>query len=471
MGWPAVRAGMLSQVELTGFPRLEVGISVVDRFASDGLRGCRVQIGRLLTTGLLADSAEFAFTASGVTRHWVVNLLDEADRAEIWNSPYVYRVIADFDPTSPLRPAGPPISPWRRRDVADLLVDPRNAYAVGDVTVTTAPMFSFQAFPQVTVDFTPGLETPNPSRAAQVSLTPRRLPSTGSSVPTPPLRPLRRRPHPRAASGFRRPRRRRRRPPTRSATATLCGPSKPLRTSELRATTGGPPTTGRWSPVATWRPTGSPVEPWLSLPDPLPEKLQVNFFVDLPWPDIAVALLQVQYVDEAAGVRTAVETVTLSAANPLITRLFSIAAGGFRGIAYRLTLKLAAGPLMVRRGPGGPPRTTGWSSTADWWTNVRSFRAVGGPLADRRLASAQVQLQVRGTTGQPLVDKTFSDGSWSGGQAGPHISTTCVGIRRTCRCSIRSARSTRTASGGSNPGAPAPPTCSSSTSVPSPSTG
>ena len=255
--WPAVRAGMLSQVELTGFPRLEVAISVVDRFASDGCVAAGYRSAGCCRP-VCSRTRPSSPSPRGVSQHWVVNLLDEADRAEIWNSPYVYRVIADFDPTSPLRPAGPPISPWRRRNVADLLVDPRDAYVVGDVTVTTAPMFSFQAFPQVTVELTPGLETPNPSRAAQVSLTPETAtehwqfgadPAAATTGPPPP-----------PPGGIRVPPTTPAPPPTPDS-VTDGDPVRPvesLRTPALRATTGGPPTTGRWSPAGTWRPTGSP---------------------------------------------------------------------------------------------------------------------------------------------------------------------------------------------------------------------
>ena len=393
-----------------------------------------------------------------------MNLLDEAASAEIWNSPYAYRVVADFDPASPLRPDGQPISPWRRRNVADLLVDPRDAYLVGDVTVTTAPMFSFQAFPQVSVELTPGWTRRTPTAPHRCRSPPRghrALAVRRDSAP--------------ATTGHRRSTGRHAGPPTTPAPADLrLGQRRrPLRPVEDTSDTGTPgyhwraayhrPLESGGDVATDWK---AAVEPWLSLPDPLPEKLQVNFFVDLPWPDISVALLQVQYVDEAAGVRTAVETVTLSAATPLVTRLFSVAAGGFRGISYRLTLKLAAGPLMEGS----------WRTTADDRVVIDRrlvdqrevvVRAVGGPLADRGLAGAQVQLQVRGTTGQPLVDRTFR---WQlvRRPAGRRISTICVAIRRTSRCSTRSARWIRTGSGGSSPGGPAPRTCSSSISVPSP---
>ncbi len=396
--WPAIRSGMLAQIELTGFPRLEVAVSVVDRFASDRLRNCRVQIARLLPDGSIADSAEFVFTGAGTPQDWVVNLLDDAAREAVWKTPYVYRVLAEFDPASPLQPAGPAISPWRSKSAAGLLVDPREAYAVSDVTVTVAPLFAFEAFPAVTVELCPGLADPNPAKAARLNLTAASNlqhwqfsaieDAADGPAPTPAIPQI----------GFGAPAGQPAADVTPVETVvdgstvvvaradlSAADPGFSWRATYHRPLESGGDVAGAWSTA---------VEPWLSLPDPMPEKLQVNFFIDLPWNDITAALLQLRYEDEAANIHYAVETITLNAATAVLNRTYSIAAGGSRSVGYRLTIKLASGPLME-----GSWRLAGDDRVIIDRTLVDrreiSLRVLGGTLADQHLAGAKVTLQVR----------------------------------------------------------------------------
>jgi len=356
--WPAIRAGMLQQVELSGFPRLEVGVDVVDRFATDGLRACRVQLARALPGGGRADQAELAFTAAGAGhRDWVVNLLDDAARGAVWDTPYEYRVLADFDPSSPLRPAGASgtsgggaavaESPWRGQQARELLVDPREAYSVTDVTVTVAPLFSFALFGAVTVELRP---LGDPARTARVILRPD-APSQA----------------------------------WRYAAAGAQGSPYQWRAVYHRPLEAGGDVSTEWADA---------VEPWLSLPDPMPEKLAVTFFIDLPWADVSAALLQLRYDDDAHDVHYAEETITLSAATPVLSRVYSIAAGGSRALGYRLTVKLAAGGLLEGS----------WRAATDDRIVIDrrlvderqvQVRALGGPLAALKLAEVAVALEVR----------------------------------------------------------------------------
>jgi hypothetical protein len=346
--WPAIRAGMVQQVELSGFPRLEVGVDLVDRFAGDGLRSCRVQLARALPDGTHADPAELSFTAANLAhRDYVVNLIDDAARDAVWDTPYVYRVLADFDPSSPLRPPGPAESPWRAQRARDLLVDPREAYAVTDVTVTVAPLFSFALFGAVTVELRPAGV---PGRTARVVLT-----AEADSKQW------------------------------RYAASGADGGPYEWRATYHRPLEAGGDVTTAWTEA---------VEPWLSLPDPMPEKLAVNFYVDLPWPDIAFALLEVRYADEAHDVRYAQESITLGAATPVVSRTYSIAAGGSRAVDYRLTIKLAAGGLVEGS----------WRSASDDRIVVDRrlvderqvlVRALGGPFAPLKLADAFVTVEAR----------------------------------------------------------------------------
>ena len=350
--WPAIRDGMVQRVELDGFPRLEVGVDLVDRFATDGLRSCRVQLARRLPDGTHADPAEFAFTAAQREhRDWVVNLIDDAARSAVWDTPYEYRVLADFDPSSPLRPTGTEAaaveSPWRSQRAGDLLVDPREAYAVTDVTVTVAPLFSFALFAAVTVEVKP---VGDAARTARLVLT-----AEADSQQW------------------------------RYAAVGADGSPYAWRATYHRPLEAGGDVTTEWAEA---------VEPWLSLPDPMPEKLAVAFYVDLPWPDISVALLEVRYDDEAHDVHYAEETITLGADTPVVQRTYSIAAGGSRAVNYRLTIKLAAGGLVEGS----------WREAADDRIVVDRrlvderqvlVRAIGGPLAPLNLADVAVALEVR----------------------------------------------------------------------------
>lgn len=349
--WPGIRAGMVSRVELSGFPRLEVDVAVVDRFATDGLRSVDVELARAPLTGLEPGPGEvtaLAFAAGTQAQPWVVNLLDEAAREQIWKRPYVYRVVARFDPSSPLRPGEVLTSPWADRRTSDLLVDPREAYAVTDVTVTVAPLFSFTLFPAVTVELRPGTaDQPSPdTRRVQLDVG---TPLTHWVFTSPP------------------------------GDTTFS-----WRATYHRPVESGGPVTSAWS---------SGVQPFVSLPDPMPEKLTVAFFVDLPWAELSLALLEIRYDDAEHDVRYAPETITLDATTTHLVRTYSIASGGSRAVSYRLTLQRAAGGLV----------DGSWRVAADDRVIVdrrlveeRVVRVrVLGTLADRRLVRAGLRLEVR----------------------------------------------------------------------------
>ncbi|WP_456846235.1 hypothetical protein [Cellulomonas sp. P5_C6] len=347
--WPAVRQHLVQEVELSGFPRLEVGVEVVDRFASDRLRSVQVEVARtpLDAAAQPTVDAELTFTAPGQHKDWVVNLLEEAQRETVWDRPYVYRVSADFDPSSPVRPPGAAVSAWRTRQSTDLVVDPREAYAVTDVTVTVAPLFSFALFPAVTVELHPGSASDAPATArvqldAQNPLQHWLFASLPDDV------------------------------------------SYSWRTTYHRPQEAGGDVVSPWS---------SAIEPFCSLPDPMPEKLTVTFFVDLPWAELAAALLQVRYEDEAARVRYPEETIRLGADTPNISRTYSITAGGSRSVAYRLTLQPLVGALV----------DGSWRAATDDRVIVdrrlveerQVVVKVLGTLAERKLLRAALRLEVR----------------------------------------------------------------------------
>jgi hypothetical protein len=368
--WPAIRDGMLHRVELSGFPRLEVAVSLVDRFASDGLRSVDVELARAPLGGgepAPAEVTALAFAAGAAPQSWVVNLLDEAARDAVWKRPYLYRVVARFDPSSALRPGAEVASPWAQRRATDLLVDPREAYAVTDVSVTVAPLFSFDLFPAVTVELHPGPHTDGQPGTARVQLD--------------------------AAT-----------PLQHWVFSSLPGDlSYSYRPTFHRPVEAGGPVVGAWAGA---------VEPFLSLPDPMPEKLTVAFFVDLPWPQISLALLALRYADPANGIRYAEETVTLDATTTHLTRTYSIASGGSRALEYRLTIQRSDGGLV----------DGSWREATDDRVIVdrrlvddRQVRIkVLGTLAERHLVRATLRVEAReadGTTVRAHTDVVVTPGA------------------------------------------------------------
>jgi hypothetical protein len=353
--WKMLREGMIERINLDGFPRVEVGVDVVDRFRTDGLKAVRVDIARQLTTGERADETELAFTGPGQHQDFVVNLLEDQARGAAMDTLCTYRTLVDFAPDSPLIGHHPSVmSDWKPYHATTLVADPREAYTVADVTVTVAPLFSFTLFPAVTVELISGIENGTGSGAEAGLATRVQLDANN------PLQ------HwvfatDAATAGYR------------------------YRPTYHRPLTAGGDVVGEWQ---------SAVEPWLSLPDPMPEKLDVAFFVDLPWADITSALLQVFYEDKEHSIRYERETITLGQDSAVVRRTYSIAAGGTRAVKYRLTIKLARGGLLEGS----------WREAADDRIIIDRrlvderqvlLRVIGGTLAEQNLREARVTLQVR----------------------------------------------------------------------------
>jgi hypothetical protein len=355
--WPARRAAMVDKLDLSGFPRLEVSVGVEDRFASDGLRRVEVTLGRPGPDGR-RDPRTLSFRQAGTRQTYAVNLL--AEGAAALARPYEYRVEVEFDPASALGPREPVVADWRAGTASELMVEPRDAYAMGEVQVGVTPLFPFRAFPAVTVQLRPlpGGEEPNPPSGRV------RLDET----------------HTEDVWRF------------RGRAAGSGHPPYQFRATYHRPAGGGDHV-GEWT-TAT--------DPWLDVPDPMPEKIELQLFVDLPWADVAVAFVQLRYEDQANGIRYPVQTVPLTAETPFLTEVFPIAPEGPRAVDYRLTVKLRNGPLLE-----GSWRTT----TDDRLVIDRhlvdvasvSVRFIGGSLADRGLREARVELQRRAPDGRVLA--------------------------------------------------------------------
>lgn len=354
--WPAIRESLVHRIELSGFPRIVVDVGVVDRFASDGLRRVEVELARGPRPGdaaalAPAEVTAFALTAASPTATWVLNLLSEASEPDL-RRPYRYRVSVDFDPATGLLPGERVTGEWTDANTTDLYVEPRSVYAATDVTLTVAPLFSFALFPVVSLELAPG----DAAATAQLTLDAEH--------------------------------------PTRHWVAASTDPKAGF---SYRATFHRPPEAGG-AVVGAWT---HAVEPFVSLPDPMPEKLVVTFFVALGWSQITFAMLELAYADDAAGIRYAPETVVLNATTPNLQRTYSIAHNGSRELAYRLTVQRTDGTLVEGS----------WRTTTDdrvivdsRLIEVRQVRVrVLGALADRGLATASLHLEVRAADGTARI--------------------------------------------------------------------
>lgn len=371
-GWPALRDALVQKVNLDGFPRVEVQVAVEDRFATDGLATVRVDLARPGDGDTAPDARSFAFRAATERQAYLVNLLGEAPAR--LSQPYRYRVAVDFDPTGPFGPHETSTTPWRAGNAAELVAEPRRAYAVREVEVGAAPTFSFAPFPAVTVELAYDAEGDAARQVGRLRLT--------AAAPA-------------AVWRF------------RSFTAT------PLpyryRVTYHRPGDGGGDIEGAW---------GEQIDGWLAVADPLPAKRTLNLFVGLPWPEITLAYVQLRYHDDAHDIHYD-EQIALDAATPYLRRDYPIAAAGPRTLAYRLTILPTSGVLMEGS----------WRQTEDdrlvldrrlVERRALAVRAVGGTLAENRLRDVRVQLEVREPgSGTVRAETDLSLASVPGGQPPP----------------------------------------------------
>ncbi len=359
--WPALRAQLLQQVPLNGFPRLEVKVASEDRFASDGLSEVRVELARPQPGGATTDNRTLAFRAAADRQNYVVNLLGLVPPD--FSALYQYRQQIEFNPAGPFGPHPAVTTAWQTGRTADLFAEPRDAYMVREIEASVAPDFSFAQFPGVTVEV--------------------RYAADGDAVP-----------------------------PTGRLKLTADQPTqiwrfrsfapRPLpyeyRATYHRPTDAGGDIQGEWTPQ---------IDNWLSLPDPLPTKRPLNLFINLPWQDLSVAFVDLRYRDDKHGVHFD-EHIDLTADVRFLRKEYLIAPDGPRTLSYRLTALPATGDVIEGS----------WRDTDDDRLVIDrhlidrrriAVQLIGGTLADVRLSEVRLRLQTRDPQTNHVRDETQYD--------------------------------------------------------------
>lgn len=354
--WAALRRELVTQINLDGFPRLEVQVASENRFASDGLAEVRVELARVGSSGTPAEPRKTIALRSATEKEaYLVNLLGQGtDFAQL----YQYRLEVQFDPAGPFGPHGVVTGSWQTSSAADLVAEPRTVYGVQEVQVSAAPSFPFAQFPDVTAElhYQGAGEAPQTGRVQLSAAQPtgswryRYFQLNGQAPGVPPYRVSLTYPRPGAAGG------------------------------------NISPAPQEWT------------DDYFSVPDPLPYKRPLNLFVSLPWADVLTAFVQLRYNDGPSGIRFD-EQIALSADTPFLRRDYPIAEGGTQALGYRLTLLATNGSLLEGS----------WRETLDDRLVIDrrlverravQVQCVGGTLQSSRLREVRVQLQRRDRQGQ-----------------------------------------------------------------------
>lgn len=350
--WPQTRARLVTEVNIAAIPRREVTLGVMDRFASDGLTAIEIELALPDTD----DTASHIFHDAATREIWAVNLLGQP--ASTLTGPYRYRVTVHYDPASPFGTRQAETGPWLQGRAGTLIVDPRvdGAYHLRSPRIGLAPGFPFAQFPQVFVDLRAG------DQQAALTLdaaTPQQAWTFRGHDPAPDV--------------------------------------FDCRVTYDRPFDAGGPITRDWQSAA---------DLLLTLPDPAPHRRRVTFFLNLPWPDIALAFIETRYDDASHDLHIA-ERITLSADTPLIERDYAIADPEAAPLAYRLTAFLPARGMVQGD----------WRETRDTTVVIgrelfdqRSirFRVLGLPIDLHGLSSLRLRAEALDDAGQVLSAKTVS---------------------------------------------------------------
>lgn len=367
--WPALRASLVQKVNLNGFPRLEVAVGVEDRFASDGVARVEVELRQPHQQSMRA----FTFRTATERHPYIVNLLGIANPLDL---PYEYRATIHFDPTHAFGPHGAVQTAWQTGRSSQLFIEPRLAYRVESIQVAPLPTFQFQQFAAIVVDLSYG------DQVARLTF----------QEATPQIWQFR---HFETEQ------------PIYQFTVTYLRPE---------AADAGDITL----------PTRESTAEILSLPEPAPDKRNLQILVNLPLEGVHVAFLELRYTDEANGIAFD-EHINLLDNSRFIRKIYDIADGGPQEIDYRLTLFTNQG--LVEGEWRTTPDTRLVVDASLLENRLVTVRAVGGTLAENRLKTVRIHLQQRSPEGtvraerQVVWDGETAPEEWEFGLGDPPVKT------------------------------------------------
>lgn len=357
--WPAMRARMVTGVNIAAIPRREVTLGVTDRFASDGLAAVEIEIGLAdPVTGAPDAPRGFIFHDAAARQVFALNLLGAP--ASRLTDPYLYRLRVHFDPAGPFGAQPAATGPWTAARAGLLVADPRvdGPYRLRSPRIGVAPGFPFAQFPTVQVETLRREPDGREDQHALHLLTPQ----------TPEVR------------------------------WTFRGHGADAETFRMRVTYDRPAAAG--GPVMRdWEDRTALL---VTLPDPLPHHRRATFFLNLPWPEIAVAFLELRYDDPANGLRID-DRIDLSRDTAFVERVYAVADPAVQRLGYRVTAFLPARGL-VQGDWHETDATTFVIGREIFDLRLIRFRAVGLPPAARGLADLVLIARMEAPDGTVLHD-------------------------------------------------------------------
>lgn len=392
-GWAALKEKLVLQVDIPDEPRLNVQLSVADRFATDGVRSVLVDVARQDADGAFIDEKQFRFDNAAQTHTYSVSLLT-AGRAAL-GQPYFYRVRAEFDPSSPFGAAEGVQGEWIQSRSNTLRIDSRadTPYALNTLTVLTEPGFPFSQFETVTIEC--------------------RAPAELGDAVTVPLQ--------------------QKRITLDKETQTGTWQFRNMGDSRYAYQVTYLKPAGRGDNIITDWVTG--VSPLLTLPNPAAAARRVNIINDLPWDRINFASVELKYEDPAHDILLE-EQISLSAEERMVQRVYAIADKTAQNLSYRLTALFINGNFLV-----GDWRETS-DSTIIVGANLveeRHIRILSlSPLAQSGLKDIQLDLEALDEHDAAIHTKTLrmtqtenTAQSWSFAAGSPPLKTIRVKARFT----------------------------------------
>ncbi|PCJ95640.1 MAG: hypothetical protein COA45_12070 [Zetaproteobacteria bacterium] len=321
--WAALKDTLVVKVDVPEAPKLEVNLSIVDRFQLDGIGMVIVDIARKVGDEFV-DQKQFHFAAADNEFSYIVSLLNE-DPATLGES-YYYKVSVKFDPSAVFGDGEDAVGEWIENRSQALKIDPRadTPYAMTTVSVQGEIGFPFNQFEEVTVE----LRVPAHEDGAEVFNQHHRIVLSQNN--------------PSANWQF------------RSDIVALYD----YRVTYLKPAGSGDNIGLDWVRIAS---------PLLTISNPASASRRLNIINNLPWDRITFASLEINYDDDDNDIHIN-EQISLDQATRMIQRSYAIAQRNKQTLTYRLTALFINGQFLV----------------GDWRESDDSTLIVGAHLVEER---------------------------------------------------------------------------------------